>query len=87
MTCTRYHPFSKEHAKRGDESITLSSPGSPGSKAERPFFAFLNYNDAHTPYEVPDPSIPGFGLRPVTSYDRADPAELDTLDKAPLTDS
>ena len=21
--------------------------------AARPFFAFLNYNDAHTPYEVP----------------------------------
>ena len=33
----------------------------------RPFFAFLNYNDAHTPYEVPDRSIPGFGLRPESS--------------------
>jgi arylsulfatase A-like enzyme len=36
----------------------------------RPFFAFLNYNDAHTPYEVPDPSIPGFGLRPSTASHR-----------------
>ena len=31
---------------------------------KRPFFAFLNYNDAHPPYEVPDPSAPAFGLRP-----------------------
>jgi Sulfatase len=32
----------------------------------RPFFAFLNYNDAHSPYEVPDRTIPGFGLRPIS---------------------
>jgi arylsulfatase A-like enzyme len=36
----------------------------------RPFFAFLNYNDAHSPYEVPDRSTQGFGLRPTTLHDR-----------------
>ena len=34
-------------------------------KRGRPFFAFLNYNDAHTPYEVPDdrPRASGSGPR------------------------
>jgi arylsulfatase A-like enzyme len=36
----------------------------------RPFFAFLNFNDAHSPNEVPDQSIPGFGLRPTKIWDR-----------------
>ena len=36
----------------------------------RPFFAFLNYNDAHTPYEVPDDSAQGFGIRPSSWHDR-----------------
>ena len=35
----------------------------------RPFFAFLNFNDAHPPYEVPDPSVAGFGLRPSSQHD------------------
>ncbi len=40
-------------------------------RAARPFFAFLNYNDAlPSPYEVPDRSVPGFGLRPTSALDR-----------------
>ena len=35
----------------------------------RPFFAFLNFNDAHSPYEVPDRSVAGFGLRPTSARD------------------
>ncbi len=31
---------------------------------ERPFFAFLNYFDAHFPYEVPPTGIHRFGVRP-----------------------
>jgi arylsulfatase A-like enzyme len=31
---------------------------------ERPFFAFLNYYDAHAPYEMPERSIHRFGTRP-----------------------
>jgi arylsulfatase A-like enzyme len=34
------------------------------SQPERPFFAFLNYFDAHFPYEVPATGIHRFGVRP-----------------------
>jgi arylsulfatase A-like enzyme len=51
----------------------------------RPFFAFLNYNDAHSPYEVPDRSVPGFGLRPATSADRQALLLWNSLDKARLS--
>src|SRR5262249_1905132 len=40
------------------------------SRRGRPFFAFLNYNEAHTPYEVPDDSTRGFGIRPESWHDR-----------------
>ena len=70
-------PRSKEHAKNAamvNRSFLdwLSWQRGRG----RPFFAFLNYNDAHSPYEVPDRSIPGFGLRPVSYVDRAHLEEL-----------
>jgi len=52
----------------------------------RPFFAFLNYNDAHTPYEVPDRSIPGFGLQPTSSWDRLTLLRLNSIDKTSLSD-
>jgi membrane-anchored protein YejM (alkaline phosphatase superfamily) len=32
----------------------------------RPFFAFLNYLDAHTPYKLPDGAAPRFGQKPRT---------------------
>jgi arylsulfatase A-like enzyme len=51
----------------------------------RPFFAFLNYNDAHSPYEVPDRSIPGFGLRPTSYVDRLTLKSWITLDKMQLS--
>jgi hypothetical protein len=51
----------------------------------RPFFAFLNYNDAHTPYEVPDPAIPGFGLRPSTASHRRVMRAFTGLDKGDLS--
>ena len=75
-------PRSKEHAKDAamvDRSFLdwLSWQRPRG----RPFFAFLNYNDAHSPYEVPDRSIPGFGLRPVSYVDRLTLKSWDTLDK------
>jgi arylsulfatase A-like enzyme len=31
---------------------------------DRPFFAFLNYNDAHYPYEIPATGIRRFGVKP-----------------------
>ncbi len=37
---------------------------------ERPFFAFLNYNDAHYPYELPPGRLHRFGSAPSDSYQR-----------------
>ena len=36
---------------------------------ERPFFAFLNYFDAHSPYIPPEGTVFRFGLRPQTEAD------------------
>jgi arylsulfatase A-like enzyme len=36
----------------------------------RPFFAFLNYIDAHTPYRLPEEARPRFGLQPLTEDER-----------------
>ncbi|QEH34519.1 Choline-sulfatase [Aquisphaera giovannonii] len=61
---------SREHAKRAtDVDRGFLDWLSWQRGRARPFFAFLNYNDAHSPYEVPDPSAPGFGLRPTTLRD------------------
>jgi arylsulfatase A-like enzyme len=44
-----------------------------GEAKDRPFFAFVNYIDAHDPYLLPAGNHPHFGLVPTT------PADLDTL--------
>ncbi len=78
-------PGSIEHvksAKAVDQSFLAWLSRRAG---DRPFFAFLNYNDAHTPYEVPDRSVPGFGLRPASPWDRMTLHRWDTRDKATLT--
>jgi arylsulfatase A-like enzyme len=75
-------PRSKEHAKDAakiDRSFLAWL--SWQRTRHRPFFAFLNYNDAHSPYEVPDRSTPGFGLRPISYADRLTLKSWDTLDK------
>ncbi len=52
---------------------------------ERPFFAFLNYYDAHSPYELPLGRVHRFGAKPT------DPREIDmigdwwSIDKARVT--
>ena len=38
-------------------------------RPDRPFFAFLNYFDAHDPYELPDGYGGRFGIRPKTPRD------------------
>ncbi len=40
------------------------------AQPERPFFAFLNYNDAHYPYELPPGRLHRFGSAPTDSYQR-----------------
>ncbi len=70
-------PHAKEHEKSA-AAINSAFLGWLGKRPAngRPFFAFLNYNDAHSPYEVPDPSIPGFGLRPSIGAAAADFASV-----------
>jgi arylsulfatase A-like enzyme len=51
----------KESAALNREFLTwLSQRKEP----QRPFFAFLNYYDAHYPYEIPESGIRRFGSRP-----------------------
>jgi arylsulfatase A-like enzyme len=79
-------PRSREHAK-GSASLERSLLDwlSWQQWRDRPFFAFLNYNDAHSPYEVPDSSTAGFGLRPASSRDRLILNEWTGLDKSRLS--
>jgi arylsulfatase A-like enzyme len=87
--CGRWYdvlPRSREHAKNaaaidGAFLAWLARRHEP----RRPFFAFLNYNDAHSPYEVPDRSTAGFGLRPASWLDRQTLHRWVTLDKARLS--
>jgi arylsulfatase A-like enzyme len=75
-------PHSKEHAKNAAAIDRSFLHWLDWQRARnRPFFAFLNYNDAHSPYEVPDRSLPAFGLRPVSYADRLTLRSWDTLDK------
>jgi arylsulfatase A-like enzyme len=40
------------------------------TQPERPFFAFLNYFDAHYPYQLPPGRLHRFGIEPTDSYQR-----------------
>lgn len=85
----RWHdliPQSREHTKDAD-AINGAFLGWLANRTatRRPFFAFLNYNDAHSPYEVPDRSTPGFGLRPSTSAQRQTLQNFTGLDKTMLS--
>jgi arylsulfatase A-like enzyme len=80
-------PRAREHAKRGAAvDRAFLDWLSWQQRRHRPFFAFLNYNDAHTPYEVPDPPKPGFGLRPASCHDRIRLWHWNMLEKASLSD-
>ncbi len=84
-----YHdwiPRSREHARRAVE-VDRAFLGwlSRRQGGSRPFCAFLNYNDAHSPYEVPDRSVPGFGLRPTSALDRLSLLDWNSADKAKLS--
>jgi arylsulfatase A-like enzyme len=46
----------------------LSSQAKPGQPA-RPFFAFLNFADAHYPYQIPALGLQRFGSRPRNAYE------------------
>ena len=52
---------------------------------ERPFFAFLNYFDAHFPYRLPERGIHRFGVRPRTEKEINLIDHWRTLDKRELS--
>jgi arylsulfatase A-like enzyme len=52
---------------------------------ERPFFAFLNYFDAHFPYKLPERGIHRFGVRPRTEREMYLIDHWRTLDKRELS--
>ena len=78
-------PLSKEHAKSAaDIERDFLAWFSWQHPRGRPFFAFLNYNDAHSPYEVPGDFAPAFGLRPSSWHDRLVLQQWNILDKMKL---
>jgi arylsulfatase A-like enzyme len=82
----RIIPRAIQHAKNAEE-VDHAFLGwlSRRQERHRPFFAFLNYNDAHTPYEVPDRSLPAFGVRPASCLDRLALLGWHTADKSKLS--
>jgi arylsulfatase A-like enzyme len=80
-------PRSREHTKNAADIERAFLGWLARRKVpQRPFFAFLNYNDAHSPYEVPDRSTAGFGLRPSSSLDRLALLHWNSLDKSRLSE-
>jgi arylsulfatase A-like enzyme len=80
--------LSKEHAKSGaDINLSFLNWLSWQRKRGRPFFAFLNYNDAHSPYELPERSAGSYGLRPSSWRDLSILKSWLTLDKSRLSTS
>jgi arylsulfatase A-like enzyme len=79
-------PRAKEHAKTAMAIDSSFLAWLTAQQARhRPFFAYLNYNDAHSPYEISDRSTPAFGLRATSYVDRLTMKSWETLDKAQLS--
>jgi arylsulfatase A-like enzyme len=55
------------------------------SQPERPFFAFLNYYDAHYPYQLPPGHLHRFGVEPTDSYQRLLIQQWGMLDKTTVS--
>lgn len=58
------HPLGVESARKDASRISRDALRWIDSQKERPFFAFLNYLDAHEPYLAPDAPGSRFGPRP-----------------------
>lgn len=78
-------PLSKEHAKSAADIDRAFLDWLAWQRPRgRPYFTFLNYNDAHTPYEAPDPSASPFGIRPESWHDQLALQQWNLLDKRKL---
>jgi arylsulfatase A-like enzyme len=105
MLDVRYHgdpPWSWRHfverwfyvgTRRDAESINRSFLDWLALRPEtgRPFFGFLNYMEAHAPYQLPEAATPRFGRRPITEdemdviYDNWGRLDKDTLPPSYIT--
>ena len=85
----------QEFVQAGSTSVVARDAGSinrefldwltDGTSQRRPFFAFLNYFDAHSPYMLPDGAEHRFGRKPETQDDFRIIYELGaTIDKSRL---
>jgi arylsulfatase A-like enzyme len=52
---------------------------------QRPFFAFLNYYDAHHPYQLPPGRLHRFGIEPRDNYQRILIQQWGTIDKTTIS--
>jgi arylsulfatase A-like enzyme len=59
------HSIERKDANRINSDFLAWLP----TRGDRPFFAFLNYMDAHAPYEPPSHAERHFGLQPTTPDD------------------
>ncbi len=55
------------------------------AQQERPFFTFLNYYDAHYPYQLPAGRLHRFGLEPTDRYQRLLIQQWGMLDKTTIS--
>jgi len=55
------------------------------AQPERPFFAFLNYYDAHYPYRLPPGRLHRFGVEPADSHQRLLIQQWGLLDKTTIS--
>jgi arylsulfatase A-like enzyme len=55
------------------------------AQPERPFFAFLNYYDAHHPYQLPTGRLHRFGIEPTDDYQRILIQQWGTIDKTTVS--
>jgi arylsulfatase A-like enzyme len=80
-------PYLAEWRRKDAGSINLAFMGwlSRRREPDRPFFAFLNYYDAHAPYVLPDGAGYRFGLKPQRAADFIFlMEEWETIDKRSL---
>ncbi len=80
-SCGRWTPIARWRRR----SIASFWTGSHTAQPERPFFAFLNYNDAHYPYELPPGRPHRFGIEPTEIDQRFLIGEWGELDKTTVS--
>jgi arylsulfatase A-like enzyme len=64
------HPLESPYYRKDASEVNRAALGWIAEHRDRPFFAFLNYMDAHDPYLVPEGAAHPFSRRPPTLAER-----------------